>query len=115
MSPSFAFASTTRGLTTVMIGSADRNGAYGLSSTNRTVRVSGAVMFSLFSTGRNAPDGALPRARIRRTEYTTSSAVISLPSWNLTPSRSVKSQVRPSSETVWLLASQGSRAGGLPW
>ena len=68
MSPSFALASTTRGLTTVMIGIADRNGAYGLSSTNRTVYLSGAVMFSLFSTARNAPEGAFPRARIRRTE-----------------------------------------------
>ena len=47
------------------IGIAARNGAYGLSSTKRTVLLSSAVTLSGLSTGLKAPDGALPIASTR--------------------------------------------------
>ena len=53
------------------------------------------------------------RARMRSVLYRTSSAVTSVPSWNLAPFRSLNVYVRPSGETVWLSASHGSSFGGL--
>ena len=110
-----AFGWIARGLTTATSGIAARNGAQGCDSTKRTVRASGAVTFSARSTGVKAPAGPRFIASSRRKLYTTSSAVMALPSWNVAPARSVNSQVSPSSETVCRAASQGTSSGGLPW
>ena len=112
-SPSFSCFLRSAAFTTWISGITAMKMAEGLVSVNCTVYLSTALVAPGATIVARSDAAPFFSARMRSMLYTTSSAVISAPSWNLAPRRSLNVYVRPSGEIVWLSASHGLSTGGL--
>ena len=83
------------------------NAGYGCLKLKTTVLSSGVVILSIGPTSETTAPAFVFGSRIRSKDPFTAAAVRVLPSWNFTPSRSVKVKVFEESVMVHLEASAG--------
>ena len=83
------------------------NAGYGCLKVKTTVRSSGVVILSIGPTSETTAPAFVLGSRIRSNEPFTAAEVSMLPSWNLTPSRSVNVNFFDESSIVHFVARPG--------